>query len=153
MFTSRLVRSTALRGLVQSVRAPGVARSIGSTNWPDGITADMPVASFSAEVSVASPEKKNDAALLVTLRGTDEPGITAKLSRLLGESGAHFLDVNQAIVHGQLSMFYLLGIPKDEGRLYTNILFRARKLGMDTNFQVVSLSEEQRKIDRDGKNR
>ena len=52
----------------------------------------------------------NDA-LLVSVKGTDRPGITANLSQVFHEVGAEFIDADQAVVHQQLSLNFLLGMP------------------------------------------
>jgi phosphoserine phosphatase len=74
--------------------------------------------------------------VLVTVTGKDQPGITSRLTGLLAESGAELLDVEQVVVQGRLTLCLLVRLPEARG-LLKELLFAARELGVELDFQVV----------------
>lgn len=44
--------------------------------------------------------------LILTFSGRDAPGITARISRVLSQSGARLSDVEQVVVQGLLTLDY-----------------------------------------------
>jgi predicted amino acid-binding ACT domain protein len=83
----------------------------------------------------------NDA-LLVSVKGTDRPGITANLSQVFHEVGAEFIDADQAVVHQQLSLNFLLGMPDvGGGDIIKQILIRTKGMGIDVSLDVVNKNE------------
>ena len=48
--------------------------------------------------------------VIVTVSGPDHPGITARLTGLVAEADAELLDVEQVVVHGQLTLALLVAI-------------------------------------------
>lgn len=73
--------------------------------------------------------------ILVTITGKDRPGITARLTGVLAETGAELLDIEQVVVRGQLTLCLLIHPPEARGVL-KELLFTARELGVDLDFQV-----------------
>lgn len=84
---------------------------------------------------MAPKSKKNERdIILVTVRGLDAPGITAKLTRIIGDcGGVRIIDIEQTVVHQKLMLSLLLKF--DQGRnektsVLKELLFAARELGV-----------------------
>ena len=67
--------------------------------------------------------------LLLTFTGPDAPGITARLTRVLGSFEARLLDVEQVVVQGFLVLGFAVEAA-DEPALLKDLLFEARALGL-----------------------
>lgn len=52
--------------------------------------------------------------VLISVSGTDRPGITATVAKLLGEFDADILDVGQSVIHDHLSLGILTHIPGNQ---------------------------------------
>ncbi|WP_257452282.1 phosphoserine phosphatase SerB [Archangium lipolyticum] len=74
--------------------------------------------------------------VLVTVTGRDEPGILARLTGILSEVGAVLLDIEQVVVHGQLTLSLLVRLPETRSVL-KELLFAAKELGMSLDFKPV----------------
>ena len=59
--------------------------------------------------------------VLISVVGTDEPGIRAVITRLLGQQDVDILDIGQSVIHNHLSMGILVNIPGDAASLKTAI--------------------------------
>ena len=59
--------------------------------------------------------------VLISVVGTDEPGITAVITRLLGQQDVDILDIGQTVIHDHLSLGILANIPGDAVSLKTAI--------------------------------
>ena len=59
--------------------------------------------------------------VLISVVGTDEPGITAVITRLLGQQDVDILDIGQSVIHDHLSIGILANIPGDGASLKTAI--------------------------------
>ncbi len=76
--------------------------------------------------------------VLVTVTGTDSPGITAALAQVVAERGSRLLDIEQVRVHGQLILALLLGIDSSQNEpVLKDLLFKAKSLGLDLEFKVM----------------
>jgi phosphoserine phosphatase len=82
-----------------------------------------------------SPEPTQDR-ILVTVTGRDRPGVTATLAGILAERGALLADIEQVVVHGQLTLCLLVGLPRSRDVL-KELLFAAKELGMELDFNPV----------------
>jgi phosphoserine phosphatase len=74
--------------------------------------------------------------VLVTVTGRDHPGITARLTGLLADTGAALLDLEQVVVQGRLTLCLLVRLAEAQGTL-KELLFAAKELGVELDFQVV----------------
>lgn len=77
---------------------------------------------------------------LLTITGSDAPGITASLTQILSDASVELLDIEQVVVQGQLTLCLLVALdPEDvESELVLkNLLFKARKLGQDLSYRAV----------------
>lgn len=97
--------------------------------------------------------------ILVTVTGRDTPGITAALTGAIAQSDARLLDIEQVVVQRQLTLCLLLDVDpdavddEDEGReargaVLKELLFTAKRMGLDMNFQVLESSPEQEDVPR-----
>ncbi len=77
--------------------------------------------------------------ILVSISGTDRPGVTASLTQILAESDANILDIGQANIHNTLSLGIMFESKiKDSGELMKNLLFKASELNLTIRFTPVS---------------
>ena len=74
--------------------------------------------------------------LLLTFTGRDRPGIVSRLTGLLTDVGARLLDLEQVVVHGQLTLCLRVSLSETRGAL-KELLLVARELGVSLEFQPV----------------
>lgn len=78
--------------------------------------------------------------ILVTVRGPDRPGITARLTGIIAQdSSANLLDIEQSIVHKKLFLSLLIRFTKGSNshqNLLKELLFAAKDLRMELSFEV-----------------
>ncbi len=78
--------------------------------------------------------------VLVTVRGPDGPGITARLTDIIAKSSdARLLDIEQTVVHQKLLLSLLLGFTSHQdaqGPVLKDLLFAAKGLGVELSFEV-----------------
>jgi phosphoserine phosphatase len=89
--------------------------------------------------SPAPPEAK--AAILISVNGPDQPGITAEISGVLADADVELLDVEQAVVQGFLSLNFLIVVPDREKDLLKDLLWKAREIGVHVDFKLVNVDE------------
>ncbi|WP_285593536.1 phosphoserine phosphatase SerB [Actinomycetospora sp. NBRC 106378] len=68
--------------------------------------------------------------MLVTVTGPDFPGVSATLFTVLAEHGAEMLDVQQATIHGHLTLSALVGVAGDPTRLAQSLDLAIPALGL-----------------------
>ncbi len=89
-------------------------------------------------------KKSTDRIILVTVRGPDGPGITAKLTEIIAQgAGVRLLDIEQTVVHRKLLLSLLLAFPetkREPEQVLKEMLFAARGLGVDLSFEVFDSS-------------
>jgi phosphoserine phosphatase len=73
--------------------------------------------------------------ILITVTGRDQTGITAALSAILADQGAVLHDIEQVVVHGQLTLCLLVGLSERE--MLKDLLFAAKELGLGLDFKPV----------------
>jgi phosphoserine phosphatase len=77
--------------------------------------------------------------VLLTVTGVDQPGITAALTHVLVQGQTSLLDIEQVVVHGQLTLCFLvdLDIAKPAGKLVLmELLLAARKKGQNLEYEI-----------------
>lgn len=83
---------------------------------------------------------KNKEVILVTVRGPDGPGITARLTGLIAQDPSAFLlDIEQSIVHKKLFLSLLLQFQKGDSssqNLLKELLFAAKDMNLELAFEV-----------------
>jgi phosphoserine phosphatase len=81
--------------------------------------------------------------ILVTVTGRDRPGVTATLTGILAQGGAALYDIEQVVVHEQLTLCLLVGLGGSRDVL-KEMLFAAKELGMELEFTPVVAAEAHR---------
>lgn len=82
--------------------------------------------------------------VLVTVTGPDTPGITAALTAIIAENQAELLDIEQVVVQGRLTLCLLIGLEKGTQKgdpALKDLLFTAKDMGLDLDFQVIPEDE------------
>lgn len=83
--------------------------------------------------------------VLVTVSGTDTPGITAALSKVIADAGAELLDIEQVVVQDRLTLCLLVGLDGRIGEsVLKDLLFTATNMGLELRFKVVDPKESGR---------
>jgi len=78
--------------------------------------------------------------LLVTVSGPDQPGITAELTGVIAVSGSRLEDVEQVVVHGQLTLCMVLSFADDrEARVLEALRATAARFGLDVASREVGI--------------
>jgi len=85
--------------------------------------------------------------VLVKISGPDHPGITAMLMSCIQKSKSKIEDMGQSITHGLLSLSILINIhssdeDESDSPLIKDLLFAAKKMGMELDFEVIEDSAE-----------
>jgi phosphoserine phosphatase len=85
-------------------------------------------------------KSKNKEVILVTVRGPDGPGITARLTGLIAQDpSADLIDIEQSIVHKKLFLSLLLQFQKGDSssqNLLKELLFAAKDMHLELAFEV-----------------
>ena len=83
----------------------------------------------------------NQKLILITVAGSDGPGITAGLMNSIAKNQGLIRDMGQSIIHGHLSWSILIqNTQRDEiedSELLKDLLFTAKKLRMQLDYQIV----------------
>ncbi|MDY0269441.1 phosphoserine phosphatase SerB [Trichloromonas sp.] len=89
--------------------------------------------------------------VLLTLTGPDRTGIIAAVTGHIADAGARIRDIEQSVTHTLLSLSVLIDFPtgeSDQKPLVKELLFLAKELGLDLDFQVLTEAEYRRKTTR-----
>src|SRR5512133_4190021 len=93
----------------------------------------------------------NQRMILLTMTGPDRTGIIAAVTAQIAEAGARIRDIEQTVTHTLLSLSVLIDFPtgeSDQKPLIKELLFLAKELGLDLDFQVLTEAEYRRKSTR-----
>ncbi|WP_085535545.1 phosphoserine phosphatase SerB [Massilibacteroides vaginae] len=92
--------------------------------------------------------------ILITISGTDKPGVTAALTEILAKNDAVILDIGQADIHNNLSLGILFQSPcVDSGLIMKDVLFKGYELGVNIRFNPITEDEYSQWVGMQGKNR
>ncbi len=93
--------------------------------------------------------------ILLTLSGSDKPGVTAGITTILAKYDVDVLDIGQAVIHNTLSLGLLLKVPHEaeSSPLLRDLLFKAHEMNMVPRFEPVTLDEYQSWVGAQGKSR
>ena len=85
--------------------------------------------------SDADPDRADNdpGTLLITLVGTDRPGVTSAIFRALASAGVEVVDIEQIVLRRRLILGVLVTAPRDWKRLRTRIQETAEQLGMSVD--------------------
>jgi phosphoserine phosphatase len=93
--------------------------------------------------------------ILLTLSGSDKPGVTAGITTILAQYDVEVLDIGQAVIHNTLSLGLLLKVPQEaeSSPLLRDLLFKAHEMNMVPRFEPVTLEEYASWVGAQGKSR
>jgi phosphoserine phosphatase len=93
--------------------------------------------------------------ILLTLSGSDKPGVTAGITTILAKYDVEVLDIGQAVIHNTLSLGLLLKVPQEaeSSPLLRDLLFKAHEMNMVPRFEPVTLEEYASWVGAQGKSR
>lgn len=93
--------------------------------------------------------------LLINISGADRPGVTAAMTRILGQYKANVLDIGQAVIHDNLTLGLLVEIPvtAESSQVLKDILFKAHELEMQVKFQPITEGSYSQWVAQQGKDR
>ncbi|MDE6179378.1 MAG: phosphoserine phosphatase SerB, partial [Duncaniella sp.] len=96
----------------------------------------------------------NTELILINISGQDHPGVTWALSEILARYDAGILDIGQADIQHTLSLGILIKTSSDvSGNIMKELLFKATELNVNIRFSPISVSEYEKWVGRQGKNR
>lgn len=92
---------------------------------------------------------------LLNISGPDKPGLTASLTKVLGQYHAKILDIGQANIHDTLSLGFMFEIDskKKSAAVLKDLLFKAYELGVQAKFTPISLEDYEKWVSLQGKDR
>jgi len=73
--------------------------------------------------------------LLITLTGTDRPGVTSTILSTLAVAGVEVVDIEQIVLRGRLVLGLLVTAPRDWRRLRDNVEVAATSVGMQVEIE------------------
>ena len=78
--------------------------------------------------------------MLISVSGTDRPGLTSSLTGILGSYGARIFDIGQAVVHEMLALAILVEVPAGEQLtpLKKDLVLKAHELDLKVKLTPVS---------------
>ncbi|MFA5516439.1 MAG: phosphoserine phosphatase SerB [Desulfuromonadales bacterium] len=86
--------------------------------------------------------------VLITMTGPDRPGIIAAVTEQIAAGGARIRDIEQTVTHTLLSLSVLIDFAagdSDRKPIVKDLLFLAKEIGLDLDFQVLTEAEYRRK--------
>lgn len=86
--------------------------------------------------------------LLITVTGTDRPGVTSAVLDTLARSGVVVLDAEQILIRGQLVLGVLVSAPRDVKKLRAAVTATVEGLGMHVDIERGSGDNRRRAEDR-----
>lgn len=97
---------------------------------------------------------QTDEIILITISGTDRPGVTAALTEILAKNDAVILDIGQADIHNNLSLGILIqSTSVNSGIIMKDVLFKGYELGVNIRFNPITEEEYSKWVNLQGKNR
>lgn len=80
---------------------------------------------------------------LINVTGQDRPGLTAKLTGILGQFGVDILDIGQAVIHEHLSLGMMVEVPADQASspVLKEVLYAAHGLGITVHFEPIEVAD------------
>ena len=76
--------------------------------------------------------------ILISVSGEDKPGITATITKLLGNLDVDILDVGQSVIHNHLSLGILVNVPDILEEVLEALREQSVRLGVELRFTSVS---------------
>ena len=96
----------------------------------------------------------NTEIILISISGSDKPGLTSSLTQILANHEAIILDIGQADIHHNLSLGILIRTTSDNsGAIMKELLFKAYELEIHIRFKPITVEEYNYWVKRQGKSR
>ena len=96
----------------------------------------------------------NTEIILISISGSDKPGLTSSLTQILANHEAIILDIGQADIHHNLSLGILIRTTSDNsGAIMKELLFKAYELEIHIRFKPITVEEYNDWVKRQGKSR
>lgn len=91
---------------------------------------------------------------MVSITGTDRPGLTSALAEIADRHKADILDIGQADIHHSITLGILLKTDnRHAGDLMKDILFKGYELNVQVKFTPIDTADYQQWVEAQGKNR
>ena len=92
---------------------------------------------------------------LFNISGEDRPGLTSSLTSVLAQYDAKVLDIGQANIHDTLSLGIMFEIKsgKKSAAVLKDLLFKAYELGINAKFTPITLTDYEKWVNLQGKDR
>ncbi len=92
---------------------------------------------------------------LINITGQDRPGLTARLTGILGQFGVDILDIGQAVIHNHLSLGMMVEIPVEQAAspVLKEVLYAAHGLGVAVSFEPVDVADYEAWVREQGRER
>lgn len=92
---------------------------------------------------------------LINVTGRDRPGLTARLTGILGQFGVSVLDIGQAVIHDHLSLGMMVEIPAEQASspVLKEVLYAAHELGIAVRFEPISVEAYEAWVAEQGRER
>jgi phosphoserine phosphatase len=84
--------------------------------------------------------------VLITVSGPDRPGVTGGLFTSLATHRVEVLDIDQAVIRGQLTLGVLVGTPEDPDGLRNDVELAMGELGMDVRVAIDQPGDDRRRF-------
>ena len=84
--------------------------------------------------------------VLITVTGPDRPGVTGVLFTALAAHRVEVLDIDQAVIRGQLTLGVLVGTPEDPDGLRSDVEQAMGALGMDVRVAIDQPGDDRRRF-------
>ncbi|MCB1652402.1 MAG: ACT domain-containing protein, partial [Pseudomonadales bacterium] len=93
--------------------------------------------------------------VLINITGEDRPGLTAAITGVLASNGVNILDIGQAVIHGVLSLGFLVEIPQAEqvSAVLKDLQPLIAKEGLQLRFDPISEEHYQRWVNEQSRQR
>lgn len=92
---------------------------------------------------------------LINVTGQDRPGLTAKLTGILGQFSVDILDIGQAVIHDHLSLGMMVEIPAEQASspVLKEVLYAAHGLGIAVHFEPIEVADYEAWVAEQGRER
>ena len=94
--------------------------------------------------------------ILINLQGTDRPGLTSQISKVLSAHKVEILDIGQSVIHNDLSLGLLIRMTdkaEDSSSILKDLLFTAYNIGLTIKFRPIPREDYDVWVSQQGKAR
>ncbi len=93
--------------------------------------------------------------ILLNISGSDRPGVTSSLTKILSQYGVTILDIGQAVIHNHLTLGILFELPpeSESSQVLKDLLFKAYEMGVNIKFTPITAERYEDWVSQQGKNR